>query len=111
MKMFKNICGEDAIDHVVLTTSRWCPPPKKEEENLETNLILHSSLFGGTGSKGVQVQRLNDKYQRSDALRVLRAFDSLGPVTLQIQYEMVDQALYYHQTTAGRELAASLKLE
>lgn len=96
------------MDHIVLTTNRWQPPPEKEEEDREAEMINDPSRFGGTGSKRVQVQRLNGKYQREDALRILRSFDNLGPVTLQIQDEMVEKKLAYSETAAGREIQADL---
>ncbi|KAF8598861.1 hypothetical protein BDV93DRAFT_592678 [Ceratobasidium sp. AG-I] len=104
IKMFKKLCGEDAIDHIVLTTNRWYPPPEKEEEDREAEMISDPRRFGSTGPKRVQVQRLNGKYQHEDALPILRVFENLGPVTLQIQDEMNNARLQENGEMARKNM-------
>lgn len=108
MKMFKELCGADCLDHILVVTNRWQPPPEKEEEDREQQMVTDIRRFGSTGSKRVLVQRLSGKYTQEDAHRVLELFRYIPPVTFRIQQEMVDQGLRYDQTTAGKVIEDAL---
>lgn len=111
IKMFKELCGKDCLDHIILVTNRWQPPPEKEEEEREQQMVTDIRRFGsvGSGPEQVLVQRLDGRYTREDAHRILELFRHIPPTTLKVQQEIVDQELTYDQTAAGKVIEDATK--
>ncbi|CAE6454132.1 unnamed protein product [Rhizoctonia solani] len=108
MQMFKDLCGEDCFDRIVLVTTRWHSDSDEEEEARERQIITDVKWFGTHGSKKVQVQRLHDKYMKEDGMRIIELLAANTPVTFQAQREVVDDGLTYRRTTAGTHLESAL---
>ncbi|CAE6451145.1 unnamed protein product [Rhizoctonia solani] len=104
MQMFKDLCGEDCLDRIVLVTTRWHPDSDEEEEAREKEIITDVKRFGTYGSKKVRAQRLQNRYTKEDGMGIVQLFAPRTPVTLQAQREVVDVGLTYNQTTAGAHL-------
>ncbi|KAH7323343.1 hypothetical protein B0J17DRAFT_683017 [Rhizoctonia solani] len=109
IQAFKDLCGEDCLDHVVLVTNRWQPDSDQQEERREQNMITDVRKFGSTGTKRVQARRLRNKYGNWDAQEIIRLFATYTPVTLQAQHEVVDNRASFGETTVGRRLEADIR--
>ncbi|CAE6537270.1 unnamed protein product [Rhizoctonia solani] len=108
IQMFKDLCGEDCLDRVVVVTNRWQQDSDEEEERREQEIITDMRRFGSIGNKRVQVQRLQNKYQMHHAQQIVGLFATHTPVTLQVQREIVDGGVAFNETTAGSHIAADL---
>ncbi|CAE6519291.1 unnamed protein product [Rhizoctonia solani] len=109
IQAFKDLCGEDHLDHVVFVTNRWQPDSDEQEERREQNTITDVRKFGSAGIKRVQARRLRNKYGNWDAQEIVRLFATYTPVTLQIQHEIVDNHKSFGETKAGRRLEADIR--
>ncbi|CAE6451281.1 unnamed protein product [Rhizoctonia solani] len=110
MQMFKDLCGDDCLDRVLLVTNRWQQDSDEEEERREQEIITDIRRFGSTGTKHVQVRRLQNKYQPQDAQQIAGLFATQSPVTLQVQREIVDNGVAFNETTAGAHIEADLRV-
>lgn len=111
MKMFKQLCGEDSLDHVVLITTRWHLPPEPEEEAREVALATNSRCFGTAGTQKVQIRHLENTYSKEDVMRIFESLAQLSPVTLQVQREIVRDGKSFKETSAGAQVGAQLEDE
>lgn len=113
IRMFKEICGEDCLDRVILVTNRWSADPAETtaNENRELSIATGPNGFGSSGTKRVLVRRLDNQYTREDGLLITRYFWDLSPVTLKIQKEVVDEGKSSLDTAAGRIIGANLTRE
>ncbi|CAE6519301.1 unnamed protein product [Rhizoctonia solani] len=109
IQMFKDLCGDDCLDRVVLVTNRWQLDSDNEEEDREKAIISDTRRFGSTGAKKVQVRRLQNKYKTEDAMEIVKLFATSPPITLQIQREIVDYGVPFNETTAGSHIEADLR--
>ncbi|CCO32783.1 hypothetical protein BN14_06846 [Rhizoctonia solani AG-1 IB] len=110
MQMFKDLCGEDCLDRVLLVTNRWQQDSDEEEERREQDIITDIRRFGSTGNRHVQVRRLQNKYLPQEAQQIAGLFAMLDPVTLQVQREIVDNGVAFNETTAGVHIEADLRV-
>jgi hypothetical protein len=114
LQMFSHLCGDAALDKVVLVTSKWKRIPdqdgKKREKELEG---IHWKIMI---EKGVKVLSFQDS--QSSALDVIdfilkrtseRKKLQIKEKALQIQTELVDDRKFIPQTEAGKELRYSLQ--
>ena len=110
MNMFKELCGAECLDRVILVTNRWRDDPEEEEENKarERDIATNVRCFGSPGTKQVEVRRLNNKYTKDDGLRITQYFWNLPPVTLQVQKEVVDNGKTTMETAAGIRIGGNL---
>ncbi|CAE7139629.1 unnamed protein product [Rhizoctonia solani] len=108
IKMFKDLCGDECLDRVVVVTNRWQPDSDEEEERREQEIVTDLKRFGSTGYKKVQVRRLPNKYRTQHAQQITGLFATYNPITLQVQREIVDGGAAFIETTAGAHIAADL---
>ncbi|KAF8732531.1 50S ribosome-binding GTPase, partial [Rhizoctonia solani] len=110
IQMFKDLCGEDCLDRVLLVTNRWQQDSDEEEERREREIVTDIRRFGSTGTKHIQVRRLRNKYGTQDAQQIAGLFATRDPVTLQVQREIVDNGVAFNETTAGAHIEADLRV-
>ncbi|KDN39730.1 hypothetical protein RSAG8_08648, partial [Rhizoctonia solani AG-8 WAC10335] len=108
IQMFRDLCGDDCLDRVVVVTNRWQPDSDEEEVRREQDIMTDIRRFGSTGDKRVQVRRLPNKYTTQHAQQIAGLFATRTPVTLQVQREIVDNGAAFIETTAGAHIAADL---
>ncbi|KAF2690594.1 hypothetical protein K458DRAFT_398611 [Lentithecium fluviatile CBS 122367] len=87
--MFRKLCGEDALKHVVLATTFWGTMDPATEERRESALMQDRKLWGRMVSAGSKVVRLENT--RESALDALRVVSGASKITLAAQHEMVDE--------------------
>lgn len=103
--MFKKLCGNDALQKVVLATTMWDKVPHREAENREKQLIDTPEFWGFMVSKGSTVYRHNNTAE--SAIRIIEELSrSNRTVILDLQNQMVIQEQNLEQTAAGKELVA-----
>lgn len=110
LKMFKRLCGDEALSKVVLATTFWGHVNATVGLNRE-NELRQSEFWGTMIQKGSKVLRQDDG--RTSAKSIIeylvkkRTAANIG-VALDIQREMVDQGKTLDQTGAGREMNAQI---
>lgn len=111
LKMFRNLCGEDALKNVILVTSSWgmaeklgrMEMAKRNERQLKEDPQFWQPLI----EMGSSVDRFDDS--RSSALKIILRLVRMMPATLQIQDELVNQSLAIAETTAGSTVMTDMK--
>jgi len=107
--LFKELCGEEALPCVVLTTSMWdLVPPEKAEER-EKNLINKEEFWGGLIRHGCRVAR-QDNGSVSAAMIIRHILSQKWPDAFQIQTEMAEGTPLI-MTRAGKVLEERLDRE
>lgn len=110
LRMFRKLCGEDALENVVVVTTRWDDVSEKDRETMEKRedelMKTPGKFFEPLIDKGGKFLR-HDNTEGS-ARRIVETFLKKSPVALQIQLEMRDGKTL-EETAAGSELAAELK--
>ncbi|KAJ2934667.1 hypothetical protein H1R20_g2459, partial [Candolleomyces eurysporus] len=116
LEIFKHLCGESALDKVVLVTSHWGTAPDQNFDKREEELKKRywNTMMDG----GARVERLVAGEERVSAWEIVhsilegvetRAIQQIKPEGLQIQRELVNQRKLLPQTHAARELRAQLE--
>lgn len=107
LRMFKKLCGEDALPSVVLVTTWWNGVDAATGAQRETELATRDAFWAGLISKGSRMFR-----QDNGVFSARHIIDYLvnrkRPVTLKIQKELVDDKKTLDQTGAGIEVDAQL---
>lgn len=110
LKMFKSLCGDEALSKVVLATTFWNNVNVITGQNRENELET-SEFWGKMIRKGSQVLRQdNGRVSARSIIEYLvkkRTPASAG-VALDIQKQMVDQGKSLDQTGAGQEMNAQI---
>jgi chromosome segregation ATPase len=109
LKMFRKLCGEDALKNVIVVTTRWddVPPKdreamaKREEELMKTKGKFFEPLITAGG------QFLRHDNTIGSARRVMEKLLDKDPIALQIQVEMKN-GKKVEETAAGAELTAEM---
>ncbi|KAK8115579.1 hypothetical protein PG984_012081 [Apiospora sp. TS-2023a] len=112
LRMFKELCGQDAYKHVILATSMWNDLPEADKEigpMRERQLVTDSGFWKDMYERGSVVKRWYDKTSANNIIDVLlAASNSNDNMTLQIQKELVDECKELVTTSAGREVNKEL---
>ena len=110
LRMFRKLCGEDALENVVVVTTRWDDVPEEDRETMEKreNELMRTpgKFFQPLIAAGGQFLR-HDNTEGS-AGRIVETFLKNHPIALQIQIEM-SNGKTLEETAVGSELAAELK--
>ncbi|KAK0622805.1 P-loop containing nucleoside triphosphate hydrolase protein [Immersiella caudata] len=106
IRLFKELCGENALSCVVLTTSMWDRVPQEKAQQREKELISKEGPWGDLISHGCRVAR-QDEGSVSAAMIIRHIISQKRPDSLQIQDEMADGTPLI-RTKAGRVLEETL---
>ncbi|KAJ2915307.1 hypothetical protein MD484_g5110, partial [Candolleomyces efflorescens] len=105
-EVFHRICGEAAMERVVMTTTHWDSilPTSGEDRERELEVFWKDIL-----SEGAQLMRIQDPY--SDSHRIVDHILRLhaGRVAIQIQEELVDMDKRIPRTEAGKLLRLTMQ--
>jgi hypothetical protein len=110
LKMFKSLCGDEALSKVVLATTFWGHVDMTTGMNREKELEK-SEFWGGMINKGSKVLRQDDGRASAKSIifyLVRRRTAANMSVALDIQKEMVDEGKTLDQTGAGQEMNAQI---
>ena len=108
LTLFKKLCGDEAVKHVVLATTKW-NRLGSETIGRQREIELRDIFWKNMLRHGSSVSRF-DGTQRS-AQKIVRdiLINRSTDVTLRIQEELVDLKKYLPQTDAGKTLYDDLQ--
>ena len=113
-KIFRKICGENALTNVVIVTTMWDNLVDMEEgEARERKLQNKDGFFKDALEKDAKMVRHEFHQDAKSAHEILRLIIANRPLPLQIQQGLVDQKKPLAKTSAGEEVNRELvtKLE
>ncbi|KAK6837939.1 hypothetical protein PG987_006220 [Apiospora arundinis] len=113
LRMFKELCGQDAYKHVILVTSMWNKlheADKASGPERETQLVSDNGFWKDMYERGSVVKRYYADKTSADNIidALLTARNSDDNMTLQIQRELVDEHKELVTTSAGMEVNREL---
>ncbi|THV00998.1 P-loop containing nucleoside triphosphate hydrolase protein [Dendrothele bispora CBS 962.96] len=108
-KMFRQLCGSDALKNVVLVTNMWGEIGAEVGEAREFELKTEDKFWKPVLDKGAQIYRHDNTLQSAQA--IVRHLVDKRPVALRIQTELVDQHKNLTDTAAGAELNRELRVQ
>ena len=105
--MFHKLCGEDALQDVVLVTTKWGEIRKEVGEQREKR--LKETHWKTMIDHGSQIRRYNCSYDSAwEIVNLIRKKEKTD-LPIQVQKELVDLQKRLPQTEAGDALRNSLK--
>jgi hypothetical protein len=99
LKMFRELCGPEALKNIVLATTFWSEVERRIGEGREAELASKEAFWGGMLGRGSRMARFTD---RESGLDILSNLIGLSPQPLKIQRELVEQDIALVDTGAGR---------
>ncbi|KAL8793854.1 MAG: hypothetical protein Q9195_003580 [Heterodermia aff. obscurata] len=100
--MLQQLCGIDSFQNIVLVTGNWIKRPSFEEHLVQTTRErdLKTRFWKNMTDRGAYVERHDGT--AASAQRLITWLLDKPPTVLQSQREMVDMALSWDETSAGR---------
>ena len=99
LRMLQSLCGQEALENVLLTTTQWSRVNWIEGEFRE-NRLRNREFWGGLIEKGAALQRFAGT--RESGLELIHRLMLNKPKPLHIQYQMVKQHMTLLETDAGK---------
>jgi len=99
--VFQSLCGQEALENVLLTTTQWSNVDPAEGQAREDN-IRHEDFWGGLISRGATLQRFHGT--RESGLELISKLMLQERKPLRIQDQIVNQQMALHETDAGKLL-------
>jgi hypothetical protein len=111
LAMFQNLCGEDCLSNVVLTTTKWSTQAEEliRQKEHEVELTTSDSFWGLLVRKGVRVRQYDRTYDC--ALSIIEMLETKKSVVLDIQHQLIDEGKTLAETSAGRKLEEDINRE
>lgn len=111
LKMFRELCGDDPLENVILATTGWTEAQKagtlEKAEEHERSLSSNRAFRKGMLDSGAKLDRFMDT--RESALAMITKLAKNKTIPLQIQRELVDQEKLLIDTSAGTAVNEDLK--
>ncbi|GJE89827.1 P-loop containing nucleoside triphosphate hydrolase protein [Phanerochaete sordida] len=108
-RLFRKLCGDDALSHVVIATNMWGKEEPAICEARERELATNDLFFKPALDKGARMVRHDNSLE--SAQRIIREIIGFPPAPLQIQVETVDELRPLVETDAGRDVESALQLQ
>ncbi|KIW10600.1 hypothetical protein PV08_11564 [Exophiala spinifera] len=110
-RLWRRICGKDALPHVVLATTFWDQIDEVLGAERESELANKEDIWGSWIEKGSVLFRQRD---RDSAEQIINMFarkrsGGQGTMILTLQKELVDEGKSLDRTSAGAELQVRLE--
>jgi len=105
-RMFRSLCGENALKNVVIVTNMWGGVEPEVGNAREAELRSEDIFFKPALDKGAQMARHENTI--SSAETIIRLVLNNHPLPLQIQKELVVEHKNIDETSAGQELSQEL---
>jgi len=106
-RMFQKLCGESALENVVIVTNMWGGVDRRAGERREADLKGKEIFFKPALEKGAQMARHLDTVD--SAQRILHLILHNPPLPLRIQEEIADEGKDITKTSAGQELLREIR--
>jgi hypothetical protein len=101
-RMFRELCGDTALNNVLIVTNMWGIIENNQGERREHQLATDSNLFGSAIKAGARMIRHLNTLQSAEV--IMRRIITNYPVPLGIQVEIIDEHLKLGDTGAGKVL-------
>lgn len=108
-RLFKKLCGDDALKSVVIATNMWGDVTPEVGEKRENELSTNDLFFKPALEKGAKVVRHDNTLE--SAYKIIREIMGFPPAALSIQKELVDEHKTIEQTAAGQDLKVELEAQ
>lgn len=108
--LFRELCGEDALQKVILATTMWDKVSQKKGFRRETELMNTQEFWGWMVDKGSAVHRHHNTRESAKQIIGQLANNDMSFAT-HLQRQLVDEKLTLDQTSAGKELQSELLKE
>ena len=105
VRMFKKLCGPNALQNVLLTTTQWSNVDQAQGESREGEL-REGKFWGGLIAEGASIARFMGT--RESGLELIDKLMGNKPKPLDIQDEIVDKGMPFSQTGAGQSMNEEL---
>ncbi|KJA19828.1 hypothetical protein HYPSUDRAFT_43940 [Hypholoma sublateritium FD-334 SS-4] len=102
-RMFRNLCGEDSLCKVVITTTMWDQVDLSLGEEREKELVDKEVFFKPAVDKGARLARHDNTLESAQTIIRSIVQNCSTPVTLKIQEEL-SNGISVMDTQAGREV-------
>ena len=89
-RMFRQLCGDSALQNLVIVTNMWGEVSPEKGQEREQELANNVKFFKNARDKGANMCRHDNTME--SALGILRGIMRKQPVLLGIQDEMVNQS-------------------
>lgn len=99
LKMFRELCGPEALKNIILATTFWDAVDARIGEAREAELASKEAFWGGMIEEGSRMARFKT---RESGLEILSNLIGLSPQPLKIQRELVEEDIALVNTGAGR---------
>ncbi|KAK4040361.1 hypothetical protein C8A01DRAFT_46258 [Parachaetomium inaequale] len=109
--MFKQLCGPDALKHVILATTMWDRVPDGDGVDREKVLVDTPEFWGWMLARGSSCHRHDNTEASARAIVGLLVDHDGPPVATDLQRQLVDEHRPLDQTSAGRELHSEMLRE
>ncbi|KAH9942741.1 hypothetical protein B0H21DRAFT_823964 [Amylocystis lapponica] len=107
-RLFRKICGDDAMKNVVIVTNMWDGVTADVGNSRENELATKPLFFKDAVDNGARLVRNYNTIE--SAHTILRSLMGNLPKVLQMQRELVDEHKTLPQTSAGVELQVELEM-
>ncbi|KAF7422693.1 hypothetical protein PC9H_010849 [Pleurotus ostreatus] len=104
--MFRELCGDTALQNVAIVTNMWSEVSLDIGEAREEQLKSRDIFFKPALGKGAQIWRHDNTSTSAQA--IIHCIASKDPLALCIQRELVDERKDIAETAAGAELGREL---
>lgn len=106
--MFRELCGEQGLKNVVLTSTFWDSTSRAEGERRQKELETSPQFWSRMIQKGCKTARLDGK--QNSCFKILEDIArNNGKITMQIQQEVVVEGKAIRDTIAARETFSRLQ--
>ncbi|THV66967.1 hypothetical protein D6D28_07883 [Aureobasidium pullulans] len=106
LDLFKQLCGDDAFEHIVLATTMWNNVARETGKQREKDLKENDRYWGLMWQKGSTIIRHDSKESAMKIVEELLKRNSR--VVLNIQRELVDEHKTLEDTAAGQTVSKEL---
>ena len=100
--MFRKLCGDNALQNVVIVTNMWGEVTPQTGNEREAELMREDVFFKPVLEKGAQMARHENTVRSAES--IVRRILNNHPLPLRIQEQLVDQHMDISDTDAGEEL-------
>lgn len=111
LRMLQELCGDEALQNLVLVTTFWGNVPQDVGEARERQLVSEETLFKPLLDRGAKIRRHKDTERSAHEILQLLLDKGRQRFPLKIQKELVDERKDILETAAGIALDKELALQ
>jgi hypothetical protein len=110
LRMFRKLCGFEAMKHVLLVTTFWDQVTDAEGKRRVEELSSNNEFWGRMIQRGSKIKRFSKLSCDADVKAILSAVVPGARCALQTQIEIVDQGKQKNETDAAQDTLKATQL-